>query len=101
MYFVTDRYAAFWGYCPLDPISALCTISEGFSLVMVGVFWACLLRGVDLWKAYGVASIAVWKSTSELGYPENYCGDLCDPPRHRADAVVGTASHRPCGAPEI
>ena len=30
---------------------------------------------------------AVWKSTSELGYPENYCGGLRDPPRHRADAA--------------
>ena len=37
---------------------------------------------------------AVWKSTSELGYPENYCGDLCEPPRHRAAAVTGTTSRR-------
>ena len=29
---------------------------------------------------------AVWKSTSELGFPENYCG----PERRRADAVTGT-----------
>ena len=36
----------------------------------------------------------VWKSTSELGYPENYCGDLCEPPRHPADAVTGTTSRR-------
>ena len=37
---------------------------------------------------------AVWKSTSELGYPENYCGDLCEPPRHRAAAVTETTSRR-------
>ena len=37
---------------------------------------------------------AVWKSISELGYPENYCGDLREPPRHRADAVTGTESRR-------
>ena len=30
---------------------------------------------------------SVWKSTSELGYPEIYCRDLREPPRHRADAV--------------
>lgn len=68
MYFATDRYAAFWGYGPLDPISALCTISEGFSLVMVGAFWACLLRGVDLWKAYGVASIVYWLATVDATF---------------------------------
>ena len=32
---------------------------------------------------------AVWKSTSELGYPEKYCVDLREPPRHRTDAVTG------------
>ena len=31
----------------------------------------------------------VWKSTSELGYPEKYCVDLREPPRHRTDAVTG------------
>ena len=36
----------------------------------------------------------VWKSTSELGYPEKYCVDLREPPRHRADAVTGTTSRR-------
>ena len=36
------------------------------------------------------ASATVWKPTSELGYPENYCGDLREPPRHRADAVTST-----------
>ena len=30
---------------------------------------------------------AVWKSTSELDYPEKYCVDLCEAPRHRADAI--------------
>ena len=44
---------------------------------------------------------AVWKSISELGYPEKYCVDLREPPRHRADAVTGTASRRWRGAPEI
>ena len=37
---------------------------------------------------------AVWKSTSELGYPEKYCVDLREPPRHRADAATGTTSRR-------
>ena len=36
--------------------------------------------------------VSVWKSTSELEYPENYCRDLREPPRHRADAVAGTTS---------
>ena len=29
-----------------------------------------------------------WKSTGELGYPENYCERPCQPSRHRADAVT-------------
>ena len=33
---------------------------------------------------------AVWKSTSEL----DYCGDLCEPPSHRAAAIPGTTSRR-------
>ena len=37
---------------------------------------------------------AVWKSTSELGYPEKYCVDLREPPRHRADVATGTMSRR-------
>ena len=45
--------------------------------------------------------VAVWKSTSELGYPENYCGDLRGHPRHRADAVAETTSRRSRGAPEL
>jgi len=36
----------------------------------------------------------VWKSTSELRYPEKYCVDLLEPPRNRADAATGTTSHR-------
>ena len=36
----------------------------------------------------------VWKSTSELGYPEKYCVDLREPPRHRADVATGTMSRR-------
>jgi len=36
----------------------------------------------------------VWKSTSELGYPEKYCVDLREPPRHRADVAMGTMSRR-------
>ena len=36
----------------------------------------------------------VWKSTSELGYPENYCDDLREPPRHRGDAVTKTTPRR-------
>ena len=35
----------------------------------------------------------VWKSSSELGYPGNYT-DLCEPPRHPADAVTATTSRR-------
>ena len=40
------------------------------------------------------ASDAAWNSTSESGYPEKYCGDLGEPPRHRTDAVVATRSRR-------
>ena len=40
------------------------------------------------------AFASVWKSTSELGYPEKYFVDLREPPRHRADAVTATASRR-------
>ena len=39
-------------------------------------------------------SSAVWKSTSKLGHPENYCGDFCEPPRHRTDAATATTSRR-------
>ena len=47
---------------------------------------------------------AVWKSTSELGYPESWRQrrvDGVEPPRHRADAVTETTLRRRCGAPEI
>jgi len=43
----------------------------------------------------------VWKSTSELGFPENYSEDLREPPRHRADEVAETTSRRSLGAPEL
>ena len=43
----------------------------------------------------------VWKSTSELGYPEKYCVDLREPPRHGADTATETTSRRWRGAPEI
>jgi len=43
----------------------------------------------------------VWKSTSELDYPEKYRGDLREPPRHRSDVVMETTSRRWRGAPEI
>ncbi len=49
----------------------------------------------------GDAAVPCCVSTSELGYPEKYCVDLREPPRHRADAVTGTASRRWRGAPEI
>jgi len=54
--------------------------------------------------AFGIDFMAqepVWKSTSELGYPENYCKDLREPPRHRGDAVAETTSRRSRGAPEL
>ena len=46
MYFLSERYASFWGYGPLDPVSSFATIAEGYSLVMVGAFWVrrCVLR---------------------------------------------------------
>jgi hypothetical protein len=44
MYFLSERYASFWGYGPLDPVSSFATIAEGYSLVMVGAFW--VRRGV-------------------------------------------------------
>ena len=36
-----------------------------------------------------------------VGYPENYFGDLREPPRHRAAAITGTTSRRWRGASEI
>jgi hypothetical protein len=49
-------------------------------------------RGVEACDAEKF--VAVWKSTSEIGSPENYCGDLRRPPRHRADEIMGTMSRR-------
>ena len=51
----------------------------------------------------------VWKSRGELGFPEKYCADLRDPPRHRAEALTRTTSRRwrgdstpsSSGAPEV
>ena len=42
-----------------------------------------------------LAPLSVWKSTSELGYPEKYCVDLREPPSRR------TASRRWRAAPKI
>ena len=54
------------------PVATFVTFfSEGISKGVV-----CLRFG---------ASVPVWTSTSELGYEE-----LCEPPRHRAEAVTGT-----------
>ena len=39
-----------------------------------------------------VSSVVACVETSELGYPEKYCVDLCEPPRHRTDAVAATRS---------
>ena len=50
------------------------------------------LDGVEV--AVRLESWPVWKSTSELGYPEKYCVDLREPPRHRADAITATTSRR-------
>ena len=68
MYFLSERYAAFWGYGPLDPVSSFATIAEGYSLVMVGAFWACLLRKTDVWKAYGAASIVYFLATIDATF---------------------------------
>ena len=37
----------------------------------------------------GDAAVPCCVSTSELGYPEKYCVDLREPPRHRADVATG------------
>ena len=41
-----------------------------------------------------VAFPPVWKSNSDLGYTESYCGDLLQPKRHRADAGMEATSRR-------
>ena len=78
MYFLTDGYASFWGYGPLDPISSFATIGEGYSLVMVGAFWACLLRKTDVWKAYGVASIVYFLATVDATFIRKYELDVTE-----------------------
>ena len=76
--------------------------------------WTADLGGDVLW------SCAVWKSTSELCYPEKYCVDFVslhaieptwprgqcrvdgvESPRHRADAATESTSRRWRGAPDI
>ena len=58
---------------------------------------------VDYLVGHFVAALGlspVWKSNSELGYPENCCGDIRQPERHRTDAATETTSRRWRGAPE-
>ena len=62
-------------------------ISELFPLEVRG-------QAVALAVQANFASNTVWKSTSAFGYPENYCGDLREPPRHGADTVTGITSRR-------
>ena len=78
MYFLTDGYASFWGYGPLDPISSFATIGEGYSLVMLGAFWACLLRKTDVWKAYGAASIVYFLATVDATFIRKYELDVTE-----------------------
>jgi len=35
---------------------------------MLGAFWTCLLKGVDIWKAYGVASAIYFLATIDLTF---------------------------------
>ena len=97
------------------PRSVAAALGAGMALATVGVVIAALqnkrghehtsgdgrkrtrtVLAVTLLMEMSLALLrgAVWKSTSELGYPENYSGDLCEPPRHRADAVPGKTSRR-------
>ena len=78
MYFLTDGYASFWGYGPLDPISSFATIGEGYSLVMLATFWACLLRKKDVWKAYGAASIVYFLATVDATFIRKYELDVTE-----------------------
>ena len=78
MYFLTDGYASFWGYGPLDPISSFATIGEGYSLVMLATFWACLLRKTDVWKAYGAASIVYFLATVDATFIRKYELDVTE-----------------------
>ena len=50
------------------------------AIVAFLAFIATVLTG---WLSY-----SVWKSTSEIGYPDKYCVYLREPPRHRADAAT-------------
>ena len=63
---------------PLDPVSSFATIAEGYSLVMVGTFWACLLRKTDVWKAYGVASIVYFVATVDATFISKYELDVTE-----------------------
>ena len=106
MYFLTDGYASFWGYGPLDPISSFATIGEGYSLVMLATFWACLLRKTDVWKAYGAASIVYFLATVDATFIRKYelvcCGVRCTPSTRRwrgTPYAVDVARHSPPAAP--
>ncbi len=92
---------------PIDEPRYYSTASN--TRTLIGSYVANLTEEPDFRRAayvlYALLALlvccAVWKSTSELGYPENYCGDLREPPRHRAAAITGTTSRRWHGAPEI
>jgi len=77
-YFAADGYAAFWGYGPLEPISSFVTIGEGYSLVMLAAFWTCLLRGIDVWKAYGVANVVYFLATVDATFIRKYELDVTE-----------------------
>ena len=86
--------------------------STGFTLAQAGIVVAAAALGAAAMRLFNreerkemkttrdeaVAKAkeleAVWKSTSVLGYPEKYCVDLRDPPRHRAGAFTGTTSRQ-------
>ena len=59
-------------------MSSFATIAEGYSLVMVGAFWACLLRKTDVWKAYGAASIVYFLATIDATFISKYELDVTE-----------------------
>ena len=51
---------------------------QGYSLVMLATFWACLLRKTDVWKAYGAASIVYFLATVDATFIRKYELDVTE-----------------------
>ena len=45
---------------------------------MLAAFWTCLLRGVDVWKAYGVANVVYFLATVDATFIRKYELDVTE-----------------------